>query len=101
MTLKNKKQGFATILGITLIIVILGAGAYWYIESQDNVDHLPILPTPEEQIENNDSDDVEIGGGEEEPPQMTACTQEAKQCPDGSYVGRTGPNCEFEACQGE
>ncbi len=27
-----------------------------------------------------------------------ACTQEAKQCPDGSYVGRTGPNCEFAAC---
>lgn len=25
-----------------------------------------------------------------------ACTQEAKQCPDGSYVGRTGPNCEFK-----
>ncbi len=27
-----------------------------------------------------------------------ACTQEAKQCPDGSYVGRTGPNCEFAPC---
>jgi len=27
-----------------------------------------------------------------------ACTQEAKQCPDGSYVGRTGPNCEFTLC---
>jgi hypothetical protein len=26
------------------------------------------------------------------------CTQDAKQCPDGSYVGRTGPNCEFSAC---
>jgi len=26
------------------------------------------------------------------------CTLEAKQCPDGSYVGRTGPNCEFAAC---
>ncbi len=25
----------------------------------------------------------------------TMCTQEAKQCPDGSWVGRTGPNCEF------
>lgn len=24
-----------------------------------------------------------------------ACTMDAKQCPDGSYVGRTGPNCEF------
>ena len=23
---------------------------------------------------------------------------EAKACPDGSYVGRTGPNCEFAAC---
>lgn len=23
------------------------------------------------------------------------CTQDAFQCPDGSFVGRTGPNCEF------
>jgi hypothetical protein len=28
----------------------------------------------------------------------TACTQEAKICPDGSSVGRTGLNCEFAAC---
>ncbi len=27
-----------------------------------------------------------------------ACTTEAKICPDGSSVGRTGPNCEFAAC---
>ncbi len=27
-----------------------------------------------------------------------ACTMEAKLCPDGSYVGRTGPNCEFTPC---
>jgi hypothetical protein len=27
-----------------------------------------------------------------------ACTQEAKLCPDGSAVGRTGPNCEFSLC---
>ena len=26
------------------------------------------------------------------------CTMEAKQCPDGSYVGRSGPKCEFAAC---
>ncbi len=29
------------------------------------------------------------------------CTQEAKLCPDGSYVSRTGPNCEFAPCSGE
>lgn len=27
-----------------------------------------------------------------------ACTQEAKLCPDGSYVGRSGPKCEFAKC---
>jgi len=31
-------------------------------------------------------------------PNPVACTQEAKLCPDGSYVSRTGPNCEFSAC---
>jgi len=28
----------------------------------------------------------------------TTCTEEAKLCPDGSYVSRTGPNCEFTTC---
>ncbi|USN53526.1 MAG: hypothetical protein H6760_05250 [Candidatus Nomurabacteria bacterium] len=27
-----------------------------------------------------------------------ACTEEVKLCPDGSYVGRTGPDCEFAEC---
>ena len=27
-----------------------------------------------------------------------ACTMEAKLCPDGSAVGRSGPNCEFAPC---
>lgn len=26
------------------------------------------------------------------------CTQDAKQCPDGSFVGRMGPRCEFAKC---
>lgn len=27
-----------------------------------------------------------------------ACTADAKICPDGSAVGRSGPNCEFAEC---
>lgn len=27
-----------------------------------------------------------------------ACTMDAKACPDGSYVGRIAPNCEFALC---
>jgi len=29
---------------------------------------------------------------------QVACSMIAKQCPDGSYVSQTGPNCEFAAC---
>lgn len=29
---------------------------------------------------------------------LPSCTKEAKVCPDGTVVGRTGPNCEFTPC---
>ncbi len=31
-------------------------------------------------------------------PEEIACTADAMMCPDGSSVGRVGPNCEFAAC---
>lgn len=34
-------------------------------------------------------------------PAGPQCTMEAKMCPDGSAVGRTGPACEFAPCPGE
>ena len=34
----------------------------------------------------------------EEEGELTACTLEAKLCPDGSAVGRTGPDCSFAPC---
>lgn len=40
---------------------------------------------------NNDT----AGNGNEA---AVVCTMDAKLCPDGSYVGRVGPNCEFAAC---
>jgi hypothetical protein len=39
----------------------------------------------------------EITPGENEP---VFCTADAMQCPDGTWVGRTGPNCEF-VCPGD
>jgi hypothetical protein len=30
---------------------------------------------------------------------LTVCTADAMQCPDGSWVGRSGPNCQF-VCPG-
>jgi len=31
-------------------------------------------------------------------PDATACTLDAKLCPDGQSVGRVGPSCEFSPC---
>ncbi|MEX0919242.1 MAG: hypothetical protein WDZ64_00650 [Parcubacteria group bacterium] len=28
-------------------------------------------------------------------PEEVFCTADAMQCPDGTWVGRTGPDCEF------
>lgn len=59
------------IAGIVLIVVV-GSGAFIY----RNMMERPLSP-----------------GGDE-----VACTMEAKLCPDGSAVGRQGPNCEFALC---
>lgn len=42
-------------------------------------------------LNQNQTNQYNPGGG-------VACTMEAKLCPDGSAVGRTGPNCEFAPC---
>lgn len=47
---------------------------------------------------------LDKNGGQATPPDtenQVMCTMEAKLCPDGSYVGREGPDCEFAACPGE
>jgi len=31
-------------------------------------------------------------------PSLVACTMDARACPDGSYVGRIAPDCEFAPC---
>lgn len=62
------------LIGIVLIILI-GIGAFVY---RSAIEHRATLPPA-------------TGA-------QTACTLEARICPDGSSVGRTGPNCEFAAC---
>lgn len=37
-------------------------------------------------------------GKENSGPKVVACSLDAKICPDGSSVGRNGPNCEFAPC---
>ncbi len=38
---------------------------------------------------------IKINKNTAEQIDIIACSEEALQCPDGSFVGRTGPNCQF------
>lgn len=73
----NQQKGFIPIILAIIIIALLGFGAY-FVVTQKIAPHEVLNPTPS--------------------PTPMACTQEAKQCPDDSYVGRTGPNCNFAEC---
>jgi len=66
---------FIGILGLIIVVVVGGALVYSVYFS------LPKQETPNGKIDN-----------------PVFCTMEAKLCPDGSYVGRTGPKCEFAVC---
>lgn len=59
------------IIGAVIIVIV---GAAWFLVPRTYVDVLQ----PE--------------------PEQVGCTMEAKICPDGSAVGRSGPKCEFAAC---
>jgi hypothetical protein len=65
----NNKKGFMTSIVIIIIfLLIVGSGTYFYTNKK--------LITPTKDL-------------------PVACTMDAKMCSDGSYVGRTGPNCQF------
>ncbi len=55
---------------------------------------LPIIPPNlPPSIPNVPGNQTQPGAGN-----ATICTMDAKQCPDGSYVSRVGPDCEFAPC---
>lgn len=73
----------AAVLGLVLFLFALAGYAFL------NEGDVPIEPEPPF---------IEEGAGDI--PDGVACTMDAMICPDGSAVGRSGPNCEFDPCPG-
>ena len=81
--MKNQKSSFlnkgvSTPVGLAIIIavaVVLFGGCFVY----------QYFAKPQTPIINDQQNSNE----------QVMCTMDAMECPDGSYVGRTGPNCEF------
>ena len=65
-----------SIIILIIVAAVFAIGIFMYMNN----------PTPSE---------YQNGPNEEEP---VFCTQDAMLCPDGSYVGRVAPNCEFAQC---
>ena len=77
------------------IVAVVAVGGFMmlstYIYQEKQASNGSVIPS------DNDIDDFDEGlRGEGEEPVF--CTMDAKMCPDGSYVGRQGPSCEFAAC---
>lgn len=63
-------NNYNKIIVVVVVLLLLGGGLYTYKLSKGNA-------SPNEEI---------------------FCTMDALQCPDGSFVGRSGPKCEFLKC---
>jgi hypothetical protein len=72
------------ILLILVVVIVLAAAGGYSVLNQSKAPAVTTSPTPTTPVEEG-----------------VVCTQDAKECPDGSFVGREGPNCEFAACPGE
>lgn len=67
---------------LILIALLVLLGIMFILRSAFSVSAPTPIPTPVPTTPTND------GGA-------VACTMDAMMCPDGTYVGRTGPNCQF------
>lgn len=83
----NTVTTFSKILAFILFITLPFVGFYLGLTFQKNIDESYLEGTAP-----NINSFI---------PQKKACTMEAKVCPDGSYVARTGPDCTFAKCPGE
>lgn len=102
------------ILIIASIVILVGLMTYGSMQMKKNPTvyepYATNTETPSQDVTTNNDKPVTPPSTqpEEVPPsssmkggvEVVACTMDAKQCPDGSYVGRTGPQCEFAPCPG-
>jgi hypothetical protein len=74
----NQKISTGFAIAVIILIATFFGFIFWFVDKQTNeaADNIPLS-------------------------NQRACTEEAKICPDGSAVGRTGANCEFAACPEE
>jgi hypothetical protein len=106
--MKNKQKGFAIPIIIAVVALLALGGRYVYYQS-NNINTIPESSIPDvvsnvptttkvsdrSSFQTQDQQNAARESARLKSEDPVACTKDAKQCPDGSYVGRSGPNCEF------
>ncbi len=83
------KNRIYRVTGLCLALILMLSTVSGYQSGGSGTSTQPI------QIE---EDGYETGNTSHPAEEEIACAMDAKQCPDGSYVGRVPPNCEFAPC---
>lgn len=91
---------------LVFVVILLVGGVFGFILGKNNkVDNIPedkivIIDGENTPKEEEKKDDVVIKKPAPQFPkeEPVACTMDAMMCPDGSYVGRVAPDCNFAMC---
>lgn len=89
----TRSKNLLLLISILLLGAVFILLAEYFFEIQPN----NLIACPEETTEPCEDEDLS-DETDTESPDFVACTMDAKECPDGSFVGRVGPNCDFQEC---
>jgi uncharacterized protein YneF (UPF0154 family) len=87
---------------VIFLFLTVGSLLYFYFSVKGmNIEskNVPtLMPTQSQEITEapTKTPNPSLGSSSLTPKADVFCTMDAMQCPDGSWVGRSGPNCEFK-----
>lgn len=93
-----RERGMAPIMSALAVLGLLGNGC---VASSPAPSSAGAGEQPPEGTGASPGSESPGGSAAPETPAEPACTRDAKVCPDGTTVGRTGPACEFAPCPGD
>jgi hypothetical protein len=94
----NKKIASKIAIGIILLIAIVVGGVVWLQNNKQAPVTVPVVTQPAPVVQ-QPAKPITPAPWAQQPTQAENCGDKTMQCPDGSNVNNTGPNCSFQECK--